>query len=266
MIIIGEKISGFVPRMDRAITQRDGAYIQRLALKQSEAGAHYIDCCPAVEENALEIMQWMISEIQSACKTPISIDSSDADVLIEAMQCCDKPGLINSASLAANKIDKIFAAIAHTDWSCIVMLDRDSGVPKSLDEYMEVLEEVLSKANQYHIDTQRLFLDPLVDTLSTNDQSLLSFIQVCQAIKKRCPHVHITSGLSNISFGLPARKMINMSFLALAMQAGMDSAIIDPLNRDMLGIAYATQALLGNDPHCKKYTEAYGEKVFDSLK
>lgn len=265
MIIIGEKLSGFISKVGQAIAARDAKYIQDLAIKQSRAGANFIDICPAVEEDAHVVMQWMVDVVQTCCDTPLSIDSADADLLIATMQHCNVPGIINSASLVANKADKIFPVIANTDWSCICLLDHDSGIPENLQDSLDIFEELLAKAKQYNIAPQRLFFDPLIDTLTTNNDALLNFASICMEIKKRCPQAHITSGLSNVSIGLPARKIINTSFLTLAMQAGMDSAIIDPLDRKLVGAVYATQALLGKDEKCEKYKQAYIDNLFEPI-
>ena len=266
MYIIGEKINGFVPRTGKALEERDAEYIKEIAVKQSEAGSAYLDCCPAINEGAEELMHWMVDTIQSVSDTPICLDSPDPELLIKAMDWCDRPGLINSASLAAGKIDQIFPVIADTKWACVVMLDDDNGIPSSAEGRIEVFKKVMEKCKEYNIAPSRIFVDPLVETLGTNPESLLTFVEVCRAVKEIEPTVHITSGLSNISFGLPVRKMINIPFMVLAMNAGMDSAIVDPLNRDMMGVIYGTSALLGEDEFCGEYLEAYRDNLFGPVK
>ena len=262
MIIIGEKINGFVPRTGQALEARDADYIREIAIKQSEAGADYLDCCPAINEGALELMQWMVDIIQDACDTPIALDSPDVDILVTAMEWCKKPGIINSVSIAGDKMDRIFPLIKDTDWGVVVMLDDDNGIPDSAEGRIEVFEKCCAKAEEAGLKPGQLYFDPLVETLSTNGESLLTFAEVCRAIKAKDSRYHITSGLSNISFGLPVRKMVNIPFMTLAMNAGMDSAIVDPLNRDMMGVIYGTQALLGLDDYCMEYLEAYRDDLF----
>ena len=105
-----------------------------------------------------------------------------------------------------------------------------------------------------------------METLGTSPESLLTFAECCRKIKELDPALHITSGLSNISFGLPVRKVINFAFMALAMEAGMDSCIIDPLARDLRGVIYATDALLGEDEYCGEYLGAYRDNIFGPVK
>jgi 5-methyltetrahydrofolate--homocysteine methyltransferase len=123
----------------------------------------------------------------------------------------------------------------------------------------------MKKAKEYHIDPSRLYIDPLVETLSSKETTLTVFAECAREIKKRYPTIHVTSGLSNISFGLPARKLINQAFLVLAMNAGMDSAIVDPTNRDLLGLIYATDALLEKDEYCLEFISAFREGLIGPL-
>ena len=262
MIIIGEKINGFVPRTGKAIQEKDGEYIKEIAIAQTEAGADFLDCCPATDEGALETMKWLVDLIQEVSDTPIALDSPGADILVEAMSYVNKPGMINSVSVAGDKIEKIFPLIANTPWKVVAMLDDENGIPADAEGRIEVFKRLLGEMEKYGVKPDQVFIDPLVETLGTNEESLTTFAEVCRECKKLCPQIHITSGLSNISFGLPVRKMINMGFMVLAMNAGMDSAIVDPLNRDMLGIIYATEALLGEDEYCMEYLSAYREGLF----
>ena len=260
MIIIGEKLNGSIPSMGKAIAARDESRIREIARLQSEAGAHYLDVCASVQVDAeVETLKWMLDLVQSESDVPICLDSPSAETLVKALPFCKKPGIINSVSGEGNKMDLIFPVIADTTWGCVALLCDDRGIPKTVEQRMETLEAIMAKAKQYNIVPSRLYIDPLVVTLSTNETALTAFAECTRQIKALYPDIHITSGLSNISFGLPTRKLINMAFMVLAMGAGMDSAIVDPTNRDMLGIMYAADALLENDEYCLEYISAYKE-------
>lgn len=127
---------------------------------------------------------------------------------------------------------------------------------------MEIFEQIMEKAKEYNIPPSRLHIDPLVISLGTNSESFTIFAEVTRRVKAQYPDIHVTSGLSNISFGLPSRKTINQAFLILAMYAGMDCAIMDPTNRDMLGSLYATEALMEIDEFCLDYLDAYRSDLF----
>jgi len=121
---------------------------------------------------------------------------------------------------------------------------------------------MVERAAKYDIAPDRFHIDPLVMALSTDNKSLLTFIESIERIKELYPTIKITSGLSNISFGMPKRKVVNQNFMTLAINAGMDSAIMDPLNKPIMGAIYATEALLGRDRHTRKYNKAARKDLF----
>lgn len=264
MIIIGEKCNGSIPSVGRAIATRDEAFIRRLARIQEDANSDYLDCCASVNVDELDTLKWLIDIIQDETTTKICVDSPDPHVCAEAIEFCKKPGIINSVSLEGNKLDVVLPVIENTCWGCVALLSGETGIPQTSAERLENFKRLMGRMERHGIAPDRLYIDPLVEGLATNQESLTIFAQTCRGVKELYPEIHITSGLSNISFGLPARKMLNMAFMALAMQAGMDSAIVDPTNRDMMGIIYATQALLGEDDYCMEYISAYRENLFGS--
>ena len=278
MIIIGEKINGAIPVVAKAIAERDAEFIRERAKAQiaaaqdgdyfEEPGPLYIDVCastdPAVE---VETLKWMIEEVESVIpdeleNVAIAVDSPSAAVCAEAFKFCKRTGIVNSVSMEKDeqgrvKTDIVFPAIADTDWGCIALL-CESGIPQSVEDRMAVFEKIMAKAKEYGIAPNRLYIDPLVEAAATNQAAFTLFSECCRRIKAQYPDIHITSGLSNISFGFPGfRKPLNMAFMALAMQAGMDSAIVDPTNKDMVGLMYATELLTEQDEDCMNYIAAH---------
>ena len=278
MIIIGEKINGAIPVVAKAIAERDAEFIRERAKAQIAAAQDedyfeepvplYIDVCastdPAVE---VETLKWMIEEVESVIpdeleNVAIAVDSPSAAVCAEAFKFCKRTGIINSVSMEKDeqgrvKTDIVFPAIADTDWGCIALL-CESGIPQSVEDRMAVFEKIMAKAKEYGIAPNRLYIDPLVEAAATNQAAFTLFSECCRRIKAQYPEIHITSGLSNISFGFPGfRKPLNMAFMALAMQAGMDSAIVDPTNKDMVGLMYATELLTEQDEDCMNYIAAH---------
>ena len=258
MIIIGEKLNGSIPSMGKAIVAKDEARIRELASLQTEAGADYLDVCASVQVDVeIETLKWMLDLVQDASNLPICLDSPSPETIVKALPFCKKAGIVNSVSGEGKKMDIIFPVIADSQWGCIALLCDDRGIPKSVGQRMETFEAIMDKAKKFNIAPSRLYIDPLVVTLSTDETALTAFAECTRQIKATYPDVHITSGLSNISFGLPARKLINMAFMVLAVGAGMDSAIADPTNRDMLGMIYAAEALLEQDEYCLEFISAY---------
>lgn len=262
MIIIGEKLNGSIPSVAKAIAEKDADLIRERARMQAEAGATFLDVCASVEEDVeVETLKWMIDLVQEVTDTSICVDSPSAKSCVAAIPFCKRPGLINSVSLEGDKIDTIFPVIADTDWECVALLCDNDGIPDSVERRMKIFFGIMEKAKQYGIAPSRLHIDPLVVTLGTDQTALTVFADCCRRIKYEYPEIHITSGLSNISFGLPVRKNINQAFMVLAMNAGMDSAIVDPTNKNMIGMIYATNALLESDEYCLEYIGKFGNKA-----
>lgn len=265
MIIIGEKLNGSIPSVAKAIADKDAELIKERARKQAEAGATFLDVCASVEEDVeVETLKWMIDLVQEVTDTPICVDSPSAKSCVAAIPFCKRPGLVNSVSLEGDKIDRIFPVIADTDWECVALLCDNDGIPDSVERRMKVFHGIMEKAKEYGIAPSRLHIDPLVVTLSTDETALTVFADCCRQIKAEYPEIHITSGLSNISFGLPVRKNINQAFMVLAMNAGMDSAIVDPTNKNMIGMIYATDALLERDEYCLNYIGKFQDRPQES--
>lgn len=258
MIIIGEKINGSIPVVADAIARRDSDFIKERAKLQADAGATFIDCCASVPEaQEVETLHWMIDCIQSVTDLPISVDSPSADVLTQAYQFCKKPGLFNSVSGEGNKIDKIFPIMdENPGWEVIALLSDDTGIPKSAADRLKVFDKIMAKAKEYGISPSRIHIDPLVEMLCTSENGIETNTEVISTVREKYPSIHITAAVSNISFNLPVRKMINFGFTVLAMNSGLDSAILDPTNRDLMGLIYATEALLGLDDYCMEYISA----------
>jgi len=267
MIIIGEKINGAIPSVAEAIANKDSEFLKNLAKTQADAGANFIDVCASTDVAIeLETMKWLIDLVQDATDTPIAVDSPSAEICAESLKYCNKPGLVNSVSMEGNKIDLIFPLIADTKWECVVLLSDDSGIPKSGKQRLEVFAAVMEKAKKYNIDPSRLHIDPLVEMLCTSEDGINMILEVIRKIKELYPTIHVTGGASNISFNLPARKFVNQAFLILAMGAGMDSAIINPLHKHMMGLIYATEALKGMDEYCIEYIGGYRKGLYGPVK
>ena len=263
MIIIGEKLNGSIPSVAKAIAEKNEGYIREMAEKQSTAGANFLDVCASVPEaEELGILKWMIDLVQDVTDTPICIDSPSAKICAEAIQFCKKPGLINSVSGEGSKINTVFPAITGSEWECIALLSDDKGIPRTVERRLEVFDDIMVKAAEYKIPVSRLHIDPLIEMLCASEDGIARVTATIAEVKRRQPEIHVTGGASNISFNLPARKYINRAFIILAMNAGMDSAIIDPLNKDMMGLLYATEALLGQDEFCIEYINGFRKGLY----
>ena len=264
MLIIGEKLNGAIKSVAEAIKNRDGEFVRDLASRQLACRADYLDICSGVPDEDAEVLKWMIGLIQEEHpEARFSLDSPSPDIILECIPLCKNPGMINSVSLEGDKLDRIFSAVRDMkEWKIVALLLDETGMPESVEKRVDSFHRIMDKVKEFGIDPDRIWFDPLVFTVGTSPDSFLNFVGAADRILEEYPDAHIVSGLSNISYGLPYRKAVNHAFLIGAMMHGMDGAIMDPLNRDMLGGLFAAEALLGRDEYCIEYLTAYREDLF----
>lgn len=258
MIIIGEKINGTIPSVKKAIEEKNEEFIRNRAIIQVEGGADYIDICASTTPNLeVETLKWLMEIVQDAVNKPLCIDSPNVRNIEKVLKYAEKPGIINSVSEEGDKCEVIYPLIKGTEWQVIALTCDDRGIPSDAQTRIEISKILVEKAAKYDIAQNRIHIDPLVMSVSTDNNSLVSFVKTLNMIKELYPEIKITSGLSNISFGMPLRKLINQNFLTIATFSGMDSAIMDPCNRDIISSLLATEVLMGKDRYCRKYNTAY---------
>lgn len=258
MIIIGEKINGTTPAVKEAIEKRDAVFISDLAVKQAEAGADFIDVCAGTaSEYEIDALKWLMNVVQDVTDTPLCIDSPNPWVIESVFKYANKPGMLNSISEEGDKCEVLLPLMEGNTWEVIGLTCDHKGIPCDTQTKIAITKIMVEKAAKYGVTPNRMYIDPCVMALSTENNALLNFIEEIKEIRAVYPDIHINAGLSNISFGLPARPLINKTFMALAIQAGADCAIMDPLNRDMIGTIFATYALLGKDKYCQNYSKAF---------
>ena len=267
MIIIGEKINGTIPVVKEAIEKRDAAFIADRAIKQAQAGADYIDVCASTApEIEIDTLTWLMDVVQDATDVPLSIDSPNPRVIEAVFKYANKPGLINSISEEGNKCEVLLPLMEGNDWEVVGLTCDDRGIPNDVQTKVDITRAMVEKAAKYGVTPDRIHIDPCVMALATDNNSFLNLVQEIKKIRELYPTIHITGAVSNISFGLPLRALMNKTFMAFAVQAGMDSAVLDPLNKDMIGTIFAAYALLGKDKHCRKYSKAYRQGTIGTIK
>jgi len=261
--IIGEKINGTRKRVSQAIAERDVAFIQDLARKQAEAGAAWLDVNAGTHPSReADDLVWLIENIQAVTETPLCLDSANPAALGVAIKAVNKTPMINSISGEPARLEGILPLAAEHGCPVIALAMDDKGIPKTMEDRMTVIRRVVAETRRQGLPDGNLYFDPLAMTISTDIQSANIAISTMRAVRAEIPEAHLTCGLSNISFGLPARSYINRVFVTLAMQAGLDSAILDPLDQEMRAAIITTELVLGRDRHCLGYTRAFRAGVF----
>lgn len=263
MIIIGEKINGAIPSVKRAIEDKDAAFIRERALMQAEAGADYIDVCAGVEaDREYDALSWLIDIVQTATDVPLCLDSPNEKMLEKIFTLAKKPGMLNSVNEEGAKCETIFPLIAGTDWQVVGLTCDKEGIPADPGKKIDIAKSIIDKAAKFGVDIAKLHIDPCVMALATMPSAMSDFMQCIAKIKEYAPDVKITGAISNISFDMPVRKIINQKCMTLAIYAGLDSAIMNPCDKDMIGTIYAAEALCGIDKSGRKYNRAYRQGKF----
>lgn len=264
MEIIGEKINGTRKRVAQAVAERDADFVKGLAVKQAKAGATWLDVNAGTHpKQEPDDLLWLIENIQSVVDTPLCLDSANPQALQVAIEAVDQTPMINSISGEPDRLQGILPLAAERGCPVIALAMDAKEIPKSVDKRLEVIRRVIEATRASGVPDDRVYVDPLAMTIATDTNSALVTLDTMRAVRREYPEAHLTMGLSNISFGLPARSYINRAFLTLALAAGLDSAILDPLDGEMMAALVAAELVLGHDRHCLNYTRAYRAGLFN---
>lgn len=265
MIIIGEKINSTLKSVRPAIENYDTVFIQELAKKQIDTGANYIDVNAGMFYNdEPERLEWLVKTIQETSETPFSIDSPNPKALEKALQV-NKNGtpIINSITDEKERYNPILPLIIEHKARVIALCMDDQGMPETVEDRFKIAARLIDKLTKSGMKIDDIFIDPMVRPVGTGSHYGKVAIETIRKVKTEFPEVHIACGLSNISFGIPVRKLMNQSFLVAAMTAGMDGAILDPLDKKLMSFLYATETLLGLDDYCMNYMVKFREGVLE---
>lgn len=265
MIIIGEKINSTLKAVRPAIESLDTAVIQELARKQYEAGATYIDLNAGMFINdEPDKLEWLVNTVQAVVDTPLSIDSPNPEAISRALKANKnmKP-LINSITDEKERFDAVLPLILEYNTGIVALCMDDAGMPETVEDRVTIAERLIEKLVKQGVLLNDIYMDPMIRPIGTGSQYGVVALDTIRKLRAEFPDVHITCGLSNISFGIPARKVMNQAFLIAAMTAGMDGAILDPLDNKLMTFVYAVEALLGKDEYCMNYLMKFREGLFE---
>jgi len=252
--VIGERINTSRKKVQEAVVNKDAQYIVDDVQKQQAAGATYIDVNAGARiGHETNDMQWLLDTIQPVCTIPLTIDSPDPEVLEMAFQMVQTTPMINSISLEKERFDAMIPFLEGKNCKIIALCMDDSGMPGSSDVIIDRADTLVKELNAIGIDTGSIYIDPLIQPISTDCNKGVMVLDAVRGIKAKYPDVHITGGLSNISYGLPQRKIINRTFVALMMDAGMDCAIVDTLDEKIMASIKTGDMLLGKDDFCGNF-------------
>jgi len=265
MIIVGELINCTRKAIAPAVEARDASFVQKLARDQAEAGAHYLDVNSGIAGQDVAIMEWLVDTIQAATDTPLCLDSPDAAAMRAGLERYrgNSPPILNSITLEAKSLKEKLPLVREFRCQAIGLLMSDSGVPGSVEERVARSTQLIEALTGEGMSLSSIFIDPCVLPVSANTCHGNDALQAIGAIKAKHPGVKTICGLSNVSYGLPARKLLNQVFMLLAMAKGLDAVILNPLDRRMMANIVAARTLLGLDEWCAGYIAAHREGRLD---
>jgi 5-methyltetrahydrofolate--homocysteine methyltransferase len=260
--VIAERINATRPRIATALLKRDDRALAREVRAQEQAGASFIDVNagrdPARE---MEDLEWAVGVVKQNTSLPLCLDSANALVLRRGLELVkDRTVMLNSVTGEQEKMKQVLPLAAESGALLVALAMDERGLPDTAERRVEVALKVVTAADEAGIRRERLYIDPCIQPISTSPSQAAAVLESIPRIMKALPAVHTTCGLSNISFGLPNRNLLNCVYLGCMIMAGLDSAIIDPTAEGMMDAVRAAEALAGRDEWCMDYIRAMRAK------
>lgn len=252
-ILIGERINPTgKPKLKEALRSGNMSYILSEAIRQSEKGVHILDVNVGLPEiNETEMMKKAVKAIQSVTDTPLQIDTSNADALEGAMRIYNGKPLINSVNGNIESMDTVFPLVKKYG-GCVIALTLDkNGIPETSDGRIEIAKKIIKRAKKYGLTKKDLIFDPLALAVSSDSKSATTTLDSVRKLTEMGCRTSL--GVSNISFGLPSRNLINATFYANALACGLSCAIMNPFSSEMMNTYYSFRALYGFDTVCSDF-------------
>lgn len=262
MFIIGELINGMYVNIGKAIKERDKAEIQKCALEQIEAGADALDinCGPASKQPLID-MPWLVECVQEVTAKPLCLDSSKPPVIEAGLKAAKNKTIINSVTADNEKLDVIVPLAKQYDSRLIGITISKKGIPQNKDQRLELAAAIVASCAEKEFPIENLYLDPIVLPVNVAQAQLRDILESIRDFKIISdPSPKTTLGLSNVSQGANVRSLINRTFLVMAIAYGLDSAILDPKDYDLMGALITAELILNKNIYCDSYLDAYKKK------
>ena len=258
MVIVGEKINTSRKSVEEAVRRRDATFIAKVAREQAEAGANYIDVnAGTFLEQEVDYLCWLVETVQSEVALPLSLDSPNPKALSEAMKRHKGEPMINSISLEEDRFKSLLPVITSQPCRVVALCMARTSMPTTTEERVQVGSELVEKLTGEGFPLEKIYVDPLVQPVSVDTSMGVAALGAIYKIMNGFPGVNTICGLSNISFGLPARGLINRNFLALCLAYGLSAAILDPTDKQLMATLLTVEMLLGQDEYCGDFIDAY---------
>lgn len=265
--IIGERINPTGKKMlKEALRSNNLDYVMREAISQQETGSDILDInvgLPDIDEK--EMMKKIVTEVQSIVSLPLQIDSSSPEVIEAAVRIYNGKPIINSINGKKESMEAIFPIVKKYGALIVALTLNEEGIPTSSQKRFEIASNIIETARRYGISEENILIDPLVLTASAEQKNVMETLKVIPLIKKKY-NVKIVLGTSNVSFGLPNRKLLNTTYLAMALGFGLDAPITDSTNEALMDVIRAYKVLANQDKDSKNFIDTYGNIAIESTK
>jgi len=257
MLIIGERINSTRKRIGEAVQQGDAEFIREEARRQLDAGANMLDVNGGIAGREAELLSWLVRTVQEVTDVPLCLDSADPEALRQALPLCRQKAMINSITDESARFDSLLPLIRDYGTKVIALCMTTSGPPGGVDDRVEIASRLVDRLVAGGIPLDDIYVDPCVFPISSGAGYGPAVLEAVARIRASYPGAHISCGVSNVSYGLPARKLLNEVYLLMLIDRGLDTAIIDPCSDGLMARILAAEALSGRDDFCQNYLRAY---------
>lgn len=261
MLIIGESINATIPSVKEAVVARDEKSIGALALRQAECGAHMLDVNAGVPgQSDVQNLVWTVQAVQAVTDLPLMLDSSDPEAIVAALKVYkgSSPPLLNSITGEMTEgHQRLLSLAVENNCGLVLMCIDKEGIHTDPERRAKIAGDLVEAATKAGMTRDKMYIDLLAMAIATDDQSGPLLLEALRLIHERMPDVHTTCGNSNISFGMPKRRVLNATFAAMLVAYGMDTFLSDVRDKQLMATLIAAEAIVGHDEFGQKYLKAY---------
>ena len=262
MLVVGENINASNKSVGQAIANKDRDFIQDLARRQESAGVDFIDVNVGLSQGSWgspeATMEWLVEAVQSVTGKPLVIDSDGPGVIEAGLRTFRGDRImVNSVSAEPERLRAIGPLVAERGALLVALAMGRDGIPRTVEERVAACDAIMENLNPMGIREDQILFDPLMLPVSVDTTQTSITLKTIGSIKSRFPSARTIIGLSNVSYGLPSRGLVNRAFLMMAAACGLDAAILNPLDAKAMSYVRAARMLLGKDAACRSYVRAY---------
>ena len=265
MLIVGEKINATRKRIAQACQEGNSELIVQTVKAQAQARADYLDVNAGLPGKEIQTMQWLLELVQQSTELPIMLDSSDPEAMKKGLQIVKTKPIVNSISMEKDRLESFTPLLSEHECGVVGLCVSDAGMPEGVDDRLAtadaMVEHLTGKCGK---KVEEIYLDLAVFPVSAQPKAPMDMAMAVEKVMAKYPGIHTIAGLSNVSFGLPERKTLNLIFLALLISRGLDAAICDPNIVGLHATIAAAELLSNRDEFAMNYITAHREGKLSS--